>query len=77
LPVGVGFGISTPEQAAWIGGFADAAVVGSALVQIIETAKGRKQKAAHAGKFVARLKRAMCRARRGSKFKVQRSRTLT
>jgi len=71
LPVGVGFGISTPEQAAWIGGFADAAVVGSALVQIIETAKDRKQKAARAGKFVARLKRAMRRARRGSKLKVQ------
>jgi tryptophan synthase alpha chain len=29
LPVGVGFGISTPAQAAWIGQFADAAVVGS------------------------------------------------
>jgi tryptophan synthase alpha chain len=59
LPIGVGFGISTPEQAAWISGFADAAVVGSALVQIIETAKGKKQKAERAGKFVARLKNAM------------------
>ena len=43
LPVGVGFGISTPEQAAWIAGFADAAVVGSAIVQVIadEAAAGR------------------------------------
>jgi tryptophan synthase alpha chain len=59
LPVGVGFGISTPQQAAWISGFADAAVVGSALVQIIETAKSKKQKAEAAGRFVARLKNAM------------------
>jgi tryptophan synthase alpha chain len=64
LPVGVGFGISTPEQAAWISGFADAAAVGSALVQTIEAAKGRKQKAESARQFVARLKSAMRAARR-------------
>lgn len=33
LPVAVGFGISTPEQAATVGGLADGVVVGSALVQ--------------------------------------------
>ena len=33
LPIAVGFGIKTPEQAAAIAGVADAAVVGSALVQ--------------------------------------------
>jgi tryptophan synthase alpha chain len=33
LPVAVGFGIKTPEQAAAVAGAADAAVVGSALVQ--------------------------------------------
>jgi tryptophan synthase alpha chain len=71
LPVGVGFGISKPEQAAWIAGFADAAVVGSALVQIIETADGRKQKAERAGKFVARLKHAMRKVSKDSRFKVQ------
>jgi tryptophan synthase alpha chain len=32
LPVAVGFGIRTPEQAAAIAGFADAVVVGSAIV---------------------------------------------
>jgi tryptophan synthase alpha chain len=64
LPVGVGFGISTPEQAAWISGFADAAVVGSALVRIIETAKSKKHKAERAGRFVARLKNAMRAARK-------------
>lgn len=59
LPVGVGFGISTPKQAAWIAGFADAAVVGSALVERIEKAKGSAEKARCAGAFVSELKRAM------------------
>jgi tryptophan synthase alpha chain len=59
LPVGVGFGISTPQQAAWIAGFADAAVVGSALVEVIEKAQGKKAKAKRAGDFAARLKRAL------------------
>jgi tryptophan synthase alpha chain len=36
LPVAVGFGIKTPAQVAEIGKIADAAVVGSALVDIIE-----------------------------------------
>jgi tryptophan synthase alpha chain len=36
LPIAVGFGISTHEQVAALGEFADAAVVGSALVAIIE-----------------------------------------
>ncbi len=35
-PVAVGFGISTPEQGAKIGAFADGVIVGSALVKIIE-----------------------------------------
>ncbi|MGC2321519.1 MAG: tryptophan synthase subunit alpha [Terriglobales bacterium] len=38
LPVAVGFGISTPTQFAEVGEFADAAVVGSAIVQAIEQA---------------------------------------
>lgn len=36
LPVAVGFGISTPEQAAAVGSVADGVVVGSALIQAIE-----------------------------------------
>ncbi|HWC16165.1 MAG TPA: tryptophan synthase subunit alpha [Terriglobales bacterium] len=36
LPVAVGFGISTPEQFQTVGSFADAAVIGSAIVSIIE-----------------------------------------
>ncbi|HYT58435.1 MAG TPA: tryptophan synthase subunit alpha [Verrucomicrobiae bacterium] len=66
LPVGVGFGISTPRQAAWIAGFADAAVVGSALVDKIEKTKRNREKAMQAGAFVAGLKRAMKQAARSS-----------
>lgn len=40
LPVAVGFGISSPAQAAEVLAFADAAVVGSAIVQAIETNAG-------------------------------------
>jgi tryptophan synthase alpha chain len=36
LPVAVGFGISTPEQAARVGSLADGVVVGSALVHKLE-----------------------------------------
>jgi len=36
LPVAVGFGISTPEQAHTVGAVADGVVVGSALVQALE-----------------------------------------
>jgi tryptophan synthase alpha chain len=67
LPVGVGFGISTPKQAAWIAGFADAAVVGSALVERIEKAKGSGEKVRSAGAFVADLKRAMKRVAKKNK----------
>lgn len=66
LPVGVGFGISTPEQAAWIAEFADAAVVGSALVERIEKTKGSDKKAKRAGAFVAQLKQALRQAARAS-----------
>jgi tryptophan synthase alpha chain len=65
--VGVGFGISTPKQAAWIAGFADAAVVGSALVERIEKAKGSGEKVRSAGAFVADLKRAMKRVAKKNK----------
>jgi tryptophan synthase alpha chain len=35
LPIALGFGISRPEHVAEVGGYADAAVVGSALVSLI------------------------------------------
>ena len=40
LPVAVGFGISTPEQAATVAGVADGVVVGSALVKLFEQHAG-------------------------------------
>ena len=64
LPVGVGFGISTPEQAAWIASFADAAVVGSALIEVIEKAGQNQEKVKRAGNFVARLKGAIKQVRK-------------
>jgi tryptophan synthase alpha chain len=43
LPVAVGFGIKTPERAAAIARIADAAVVGSALVEEIAAGAGRHE----------------------------------
>jgi len=48
LPVAVGFGIKTPEQAAAVAQIADAAVVGSAIVQTIaDNLDGNGQPTAH------------------------------
>jgi tryptophan synthase alpha chain len=53
LPIGVGFGISTADQAARVAAFADGVVVGSALVRLIEEnpdfgeAKSKIRKLAH------------------------------
>jgi len=53
LPIAVGFGVSTPEQFAEVGGFADAAVIGSAIVQRIEQNPGRE--ASSVAEFLASL----------------------
>ena len=53
LPVAVGFGVSNTDQFAQVGRFADAVVVGSAIVQTIEQNPGREAKAV--GKFVREL----------------------
>ena len=42
LPVAVGFGISTPEQAAQMAAVADGVVVGSALVTLFEQCQGHE-----------------------------------
>jgi tryptophan synthase alpha chain len=59
LPVAVGFGISTPEQAHAIGRMADGVVVGSALVEIL----GREGVRA-ATRFLGSLRQALDKAER-------------
>jgi tryptophan synthase alpha chain len=56
LPIAVGFGISNPKQFAEVGKFADAVVVGSAIVETIEQHPGREAAAVRefVGKMVAR-----------------------
>ncbi len=54
LPVAVGFGISTPEQAAAVAGVADGVVVGSALIKALDQGG-----AAGASSFLASLRAAM------------------
>ncbi|MFI5107153.1 MAG: tryptophan synthase subunit alpha [Terriglobales bacterium] len=53
LPVAVGFGISTPAQFKAVGKFAEAAVVGSAIVETIERNPGKE--AESVAQFVKQL----------------------
>lgn len=53
LPIALGFGISSPSQFAEVGEFADAVVVGSAIVETIEKNRGKEAKAV--GEFVRGL----------------------
>jgi len=54
LPIGVGFGVQTPEQAGWVAGFADAVIVGSAVARRIEDAAERDVPTA-VGRYVGEL----------------------
>jgi tryptophan synthase alpha chain len=57
LPVALGFGISRPEHVAAVSAFADAAVVGSAIVQVItEAVAAGRPPAPDVEKFVTWLK---------------------
>jgi tryptophan synthase alpha chain len=55
LPIAVGFGISNAEHVKAVGEFADAAIIGSALVALIEKT-GPAGAAAAVGKFIAGLR---------------------
>jgi tryptophan synthase alpha chain len=55
LPVAVGFGISTPAQVREVWRYADAAVVGSAIVSEIERLAGNRGLAREVGQFARRL----------------------
>lgn len=66
LPVAVGFGISTPEQAARVAEAADAVIVGSALVREVEAAVQAgtlEQLPARLRQMASELKQALTRSR--------------
>ncbi len=63
LPLGVGFGIGSPEAAAQVAEFADAVVVGSAVVRRMEEMAANPDKIlTEVPAFIARLRDAMDRA---------------
>ena len=59
VPVGVGFGITTAEDAASVGKFADGVVVGSALVRIIETYAQSTELLPRVAEFTSNLKQGL------------------
>ncbi len=63
LPIGVGFGISTPAQAAQVARFSDAVVVGSALSLLIEANADSPDLVKKVGELVGSMKSAMKVAR--------------
>ncbi|MBV0933735.1 tryptophan synthase subunit alpha [Marinobacterium weihaiense] len=63
IPIGVGFGIRTPEQAARIARFADGVVVGSALVDRIAAAETPEAGTASVLSLVSELAEAVRNAR--------------
>ena len=67
-PVCVGFGISTPEQVAAVGRLADGAIVGSAIVRMIEERAGQSTLVEDVGKFIAELKAGLIEAGRGDRL---------
>jgi tryptophan synthase alpha chain len=59
LPVVVGFGISTPEQAREIAPLADGIVIGSAVVKLIEENSGKNDLAETVSSFARSIKKAL------------------
>ena len=57
IPCAVGFGISTPQQAHDMAAVADGAIVGSAIIKIIE--KYGKDSADYVGEYVRSMKKAL------------------
>lgn len=64
LPLAVGFGISTPEQAAQVGAMADAVVVGSAFVRLVETNRDQPDLEKKLESFTRSLREGLERVRR-------------
>ena len=59
LPIAVGFGISTPAQAAAIAPLAEGVVVGSALVRLIADNRGSVDLIPAVASFAAEMRRAI------------------
>ena len=57
IPCAIGFGISTPEQAKKMAGISDGAIVGSAIIKIIE--KYGKEAPKYVGEYVRSMKEAV------------------
>ena len=57
IPCAIGFGISTPEQAAGMADIADGAIVGSAIIKLLE--KYGKDAPPHIGAYVKEMKNAV------------------
>lgn len=59
IPVAVGFGVATPEDAAKVAAIADGVIVGSAIVKLIGAHQQNGGMVAQVGSFVKSLKAAM------------------
>lgn len=57
IPCAIGFGISTPEQAQRMAALSDGAIVGSAIIKLIE--KHGREAAGPVGEYVREMKRAI------------------
>jgi tryptophan synthase alpha chain len=59
VPVAVGFGIGTPEQAAEVGRTADGVIIGSRLVRMVADAEGPEQAVSAVTEFLTETSTAM------------------
>ena len=74
-PVCVGLGVSTPEQAAEVGRYADGVIVGSAFVRLVLDAESPSQAAAGVAELAAGMAAALRTARRGGQARANGPRT--
>ncbi|MBN1631734.1 MAG: tryptophan synthase subunit alpha [Thermoleophilia bacterium] len=56
LPLAVGFGVSTPEQANEVAGYADGVIIGSALVNVVARSAGLEEALAGIGRTLYQVR---------------------
>jgi tryptophan synthase alpha chain len=61
VPVALGFGISTPEQAAEVGEIADGVIIGTRLVRAVDEADSPEAAAREVSGFLAEVRDALSR----------------